>query len=124
MLERQTRDGFNELEQKKSRQFLDLIKDIIKEPMFMLLVACGTLYLILGDVQEGIMLLAFVFFIMGIEYYQERKTSKALDALKELTSPRARVIRNGVEQHIPSREVVVDDSWCLPRTHSGRWGVD
>lgn len=109
VLDRQNRDGFNELEQKKSRQFLDLIKDIVKEPMFMLLVACGTLYLILGDVQEGIMLLGFVFFIMGIEYYQERKTSKALDALKELTSPRARVIRNGVEQYIPSREVVVDD---------------
>lgn len=109
VLDRQAREGFNELEQKKSRQFFDLIKDIVKEPMFMLLVACGTLYLVLGDVQEGIMLLGFVFFIMGIEYYQEQKTSKALDALKELTSPRARVLRNGVETHIPSREVVVDD---------------
>jgi len=109
VLDRQTRNGYNELEQKKSRHFLDLIKDIVKEPMFMLLVACGALYLVLGDVQEGIMLLGFVFFIMGIEYYQEQKTSKALDALKELTSPRARVIRNGVEIQIPTREVVVGD---------------
>jgi len=107
--EKQLRDGFNELPQKKSRNFWHLVLDILKEPMFLLLVACGTLYLLLGDVQEGLMLLGFVFFIMGIEFYQERKTEKALDALKELTSPRARVIRNGVELKIPSKEVVVDD---------------
>lgn len=109
VLFRQTQHGFNELGPSTTRSFFDRIKGILKEPMFLLLVACGTLYLVLGDVKEGIMLLGFVFFIMGIEYYQERKTSKALDALKDLTSPRARVIRNGVEVHVPSREVVVDD---------------
>ena len=77
--------------------------------MFLLLVACGTLYLLLGDVQEGLMLLGFVFVIMGIEFYQEKKTEKALDALKDLASPRALVIRNGIEKRIPGKEVVTDD---------------
>ena len=83
--------------------------DVIREPMFLLLVACGTLYLILGDLQEGLMLLAFVFVIMGIEFYQEKKTEKALDALKDLASPRALVIRDGIEKRIAGREVVTGD---------------
>lgn len=107
--EKQLKEGYNELLQVKSHNFLKMVLDILKEPMFLLLVVCGTLYMFLGDIQEGIMLLGFVFFIMGIEFYQERKTEKALDALKELSSPQARVIRNGEEIKIPSREVVKDD---------------
>ena len=63
--------------------------------MFLLLVACGTLYMVMGDLQEGLMLLGFVFVIMGIEYYQENKTEKALDALKDMASPIALVIMDG-----------------------------
>jgi len=55
--------------------------------MFLLLVAFGTLYLIMGDFQGGIMLLSFVIGIMGIEFYQEKKTAKAHDALKDNPSP-------------------------------------
>jgi len=69
--------------------------------------------MLLGDLQEGIMLLSFVFVIMGIEFYQEKKTEKALDALRELASPRALVIRNGVEIRIPGREVVTGDILIL-----------
>lgn len=65
--------------------------------MFILLVACGALYLVLGDIQEGLMLLGFVFVIMGIEFFQEKKTEKALYALKYMASPRALVIRDGVD---------------------------
>jgi Ca2+-transporting ATPase len=107
--EKQLKEGYNELPTVKSHNFLASVVGIFKEPMFMLLVLCGTLYMILGDIQEGFMLLGFVFFIMGIEFYQERKTEKALDALKELSSPRARVIRDGYEVKIPSREVVKGD---------------
>ncbi|MDO9615923.1 MAG: cation-translocating P-type ATPase, partial [Bacteroidota bacterium] len=82
---------------------------VVKEPMFMLLVACGVLYLVLGDVQEGLMLMGFVIFIMGIEFYQEKKTEKALDALKDMASPRALVIREGIEKRIAGRDVVTDD---------------
>ncbi|MEZ7884713.1 MAG: cation-translocating P-type ATPase [Bacteroidales bacterium] len=107
--EKQKRDGLNELPGSKKRGALYIAAGIIKEPMFMLLVACGTLYLILGDINEGIMLMSFVFVIMGIEYYQERKTEKALDALKDLASPRALVIRDGETRRVAGREVVKDD---------------
>ena len=109
VLEKQAKEGLNELPSSKPRNFLALAWGIIKEPMFILLVACGTLYLVLGDLQEGLMLLGFVFVIMGIEFYQEKKTEKALDALKDLASPRALVIRDGIEKRIAGREVVTDD---------------
>jgi Ca2+-transporting ATPase len=106
-------EGYNELPSSKSRNFITIALGVVKEPMFLLLVACGTLYMFLGDVQEGLMLLSFVFVIMGIEFYQEKKTEKALDALRDLASPRALVIRDGVEKRIAGREVVTGDILIL-----------
>src|SRR5665648_23543 len=103
------KEGYNELPSSKPKNFLALAWGVVKEPMFLLLVACGALYLVLGDVQEGLMLLGFVFVIMGIEFYQEKKTEKALDALKDLASPRALVIREGLEKWIAGRDVVTED---------------
>jgi Ca2+-transporting ATPase len=103
------REGFNELPSSKPKNLFSLFWGVIKEPMFLLLVTCGGLYLALGDVREGMMLLGFVFIIMGIEFYQERKTERALEALKDLSSPRALVIRDGVEKRIAGREVVTED---------------
>jgi magnesium-transporting ATPase (P-type) len=62
--------------------------------------------LILGDIQEGLMLLSFVFAVMSIEFCQEKKTEKALEALRDLASPRAIVIRDGDTIRIPGKEVV------------------
>lgn len=106
---RQSREGFNELPSSKRKGIFKIIVGILTEPMFILLVSCGLLYLFLGDVQEGIMLMSFVVFVMGIEYFQERKTEKALDALKDLASPRALVIREGEVKRIAGREVVRGD---------------
>jgi Ca2+-transporting ATPase len=106
-------DGYNELPSSKPKSLWTIAVGVFQEPMFILLVACGALYLFLGDVQEGIMLLAFVFVIMGIEFYQEKKTEKALDALKDMASPRALVIRDGVEKRIAGRDVVTDDVMIL-----------
>ena len=102
-------DGYNELPSSKPKSVFRIALGVVKEPMFLLLVACGSLYLVLGDVQEGLMLLGFVFVVMGIEFYQEKKTEKALDALKSLASPRAMVIRDGETKRIPGREVVTGD---------------
>jgi len=107
--EKQRSFGLNELPSSKPKNLFAIAWGVVKEPMFLLLVACGTLYLILGDIQEGLMLLGFVFVIMGIEFYQEKKTENALDALKDLASPRALVIREGIEKRIAGREVVTDD---------------
>jgi Ca2+-transporting ATPase len=103
------KEGYNELPSSKPKNVFQIAFGVVKEPMFMLLVACGTLYLFLGDIQEGLMLMGFVFVIMGIEFFQERKTEKALDALKDLASPRALVIREGVTKRIAGRDVVTDD---------------
>ena len=102
-------DGPNELPSAKPRHFLTIMLEIVREPMLLLLLACGSIYLVLGDTREAIMLLGFVFVIFGITFYQERKTERALDALRDLSSPRALVIRDGMERRIAGREVVRDD---------------
>jgi len=106
---RLAKEGYNELPTSKKRNFFHIMFEIIREPMFILLIACGLIYLIVGDIEEALMLLGFVFVIIGITIYQERKTEKALEALRNLSSPRALVIRDGEKQRISGREVVRDD---------------
>ncbi len=102
-------EGPNEIPSSRKRSLLAIAWDVVREPMFLLLVACGLLYLTLGDLEEALMLLGFVFVVMGITLYQERKTERALEALRDLTSPRADVVREGVERRIAGREVVRGD---------------
>src|SRR5512146_3208037 len=109
VLERLAQDGYNELPSTKKRTFLHILWEVIREPMFLMLIACGLLYLFLGDQEEAIMLMGFVFVIIGITFYQEQKTERALEALRDLSSPRALVIRDGRQQRIAGREVVRDD---------------
>jgi Ca2+-transporting ATPase len=77
--------------------------------MFLLLVAIGVLYVALGDLRESLALLVAVFLVIGITLYQESKAERALDALRDLSSPRALVIRSGAPRRIPGREVVRGD---------------
>ena len=84
-------EGYNEIPSTRRQSIFAIVLEVVREPMFLLLVACGTIYLLLGDVQEALMLLGFVFVIMGITIYQHRKTERALEALRDLTSPRAEV---------------------------------
>ena len=107
--ERLLSEGYNELPAAGQRGIFSLAFGVIREPMFLLLVACGAVYLVLGDIQEALMLLGFVFFVMGLTLYEERKTENALDALRDLSSPRAQVVRDGKERRIAGREVVRDD---------------
>ena len=106
-------EGLNELPSGKRRGFFTIAFDVAREPMFLLLSACGALYLGLGDRQEALMLLCFVFVIMGITFYQERKTERTLEALRDLSSPRALIIREGKERRIAGREVVRGDIMVL-----------
>ena len=107
--QRLKQQGFNELPSIRKRGILTIASAIITEPMFLLLIAGGTLYFILGDAGEALILIGFVFVIMGITFYQEHKTERALDALRNLASPRALVIRDGKEKRIAGREVVCAD---------------
>ncbi len=103
------RDGPNELPSSRPRSAIAIAWEVLKEPIFLLLVACGTIYLFLGDTQEALMLLGFVFLVTGISFYQEHKTERTLEALRDLSSPRALVVRGGKPSRIPGREVVNGD---------------
>jgi Ca2+-transporting ATPase len=107
--ERIAADGYNELPRSARRGAVHIVLEVVREPMFLLLLVCGALYLVLGDPEEALMLLGFVFAVMGITFYQENKTEKALDALRDLSSPRALVMRGGEQIRIPGRELVRDD---------------
>ena len=102
--------GPNELPRSRSRSLLASSAHALGEPMFLLLLAAAAIYLFLGDRVEAVFLLTSVAGILGITIYQEHKTERVLEALRDLSSPRALVIRDGIEVRIPGREVVVDDT--------------
>lgn len=108
-VERLKAEGYNELPSAKRRSIFAIAWEVVREPMFLLLVACGVIYLVLGDKEEALMLLGFVVVVMGITLYQERKTERALEALRDLSSPRASVIRDGQHKRIAGRDVVRGD---------------
>lgn len=107
------KDGANELPTTGQRNIQAITLEVLREPMFLLLVVAGAIYLLLGDVSDALMLLGFVFVVMGITIYQEYKTERVLEALRDLTSPRALVLRDGVELRIAGREVVRGDLLIL-----------
>lgn len=102
-------EGYNELPSTKQRSMFSIAANVLREPVFLLLVACGLIYLFLGDRQEAVMLLGFVVLIAVITLYQEHKTERTLEALRDLSSPRALVVRGGVRKRIAGREVVAGD---------------
>lgn len=108
-LQRLHEDGPNELGISQRRTLRDIVLDVMREPMFLLLIGAGMLYLLMGDAHEAMILLGFVSIIITITILQERRTDNALEALREMSSPRALVIRGGVAQRVPGREVVRDD---------------
>jgi Ca2+-transporting ATPase len=105
--------GPNELPSARPRAFRALVLDVLREPMLLLLVATGVIYIALGDLHEAIAVLAAVMLVVGLTIYQEHKTEKTLDALRDLSSPRALVIRDGTAVRIPGREVVPHDLLVL-----------
>jgi Ca2+-transporting ATPase len=106
-------DGPNELAPPQRRTPWRIVLEVVREPMFLLLVAAGLLYLLLGDRGEAAVLLVFVAVTVGITVVQERRTERALEALRDLSSPRALVIRDGERRRIAGREVVVGDLLVL-----------
>jgi Ca2+-transporting ATPase len=102
-------EGFNELPTQKKQSTVSILLRVLSEPMLLLLVGCGTLYLFTGELKDALVLLFSIFVVIGITFYQERKTEKTLEALRELSSPRTVVIRDGKQIRIPGREVVRRD---------------
>lgn len=107
--QRLERDGPNELPASVNRSAVGLLREVLLEPMFLLLVACGAIYLALGDRHEALMLLGFVLVVIVITYVQKRRSERSLEALRDLSSPRALVVRDGQALRIAGRDLVVGD---------------
>ncbi len=113
VIAKHTQVGFNELDSDKRQNFFQIFIEVVRDPMLLLLLSIGLIYLFIGELSDALILLMFVFVVLGITFYQKRKTERALDALKNLSSPRALVIRDGKQIRIPGREVVCDDMVIL-----------
>lgn len=109
VLKIQEQYGYNELPKSKVKRGYLIILDVLKEPMVYILLSCGLIYYIIGDRQEAIMLLVFLLIIIGITIVQEAKAERALEALRDLSSPRANVLRDNSKKRVAGREVVLGD---------------
>ena len=106
---RLTREGYNELPRSARRTPFRIVLEVLREPMLALLIGGGVVYLALGDVKEATILLVFACLSVLITVVQESRTERVLEALRDLTSPRALVIRDGERKRIAGREVVRGD---------------
>ena len=106
---RRSRDGPNALPETRSPGWYRLLLEVLREPMIGLLLAGALLYAVMGEPADGALLLVCVGFVVTLTVVQERRTERALEALGGLASPRALVLRDGVERRIAARELVVGD---------------
>jgi P-type Ca2+ transporter type 2C len=102
-------DGPNELPRAGRRQLWRIVRDILREPMFGLLLGSGLIYLLLGDLLEAVLLLLFASLSVVIAVGQDARSERVLNALRDLTSPRALVIRGGERLRVAGRDVVRGD---------------
>ncbi len=109
VLESRLKNGPNTLEMGEERIFWNVLKEVIMEPMFILLLAACIIYFAVGQLKEGIIMLASIFIVAGISLFQEYRSKNAVLALKKISAAHSTVIRNGEQINIPSDEIVVDD---------------
>jgi P-type Ca2+ transporter type 2C len=101
--------GPNELPRAKGRGLFRIVVETLREPMFLLLVGAAGLYLVIGDLAEGLFLVVGAMASIGLVVMQETRSERALESLRDLAQPHARVVRDGRERQIPARELVPDD---------------
>jgi Ca2+-transporting ATPase len=102
-------DGPNELPRAGQRSVLRIVGEVVREPMLALLLAGGIAYVLLGDLAEALILLGFATFSVAVTVIQETRTEHVLEALRDLSAPRAMVVRDGERVRIAGREVVRGD---------------
>ena len=102
-------NGSNTLEMKEERVLFNVIKEVVLEPMFLLLLTTCIIYFSVGQNKEGIIMLVSIFIVAGISLFQEYRSRNAILALKKLSASKAKVMRDGVLTELPIEEIVVDD---------------
>lgn len=106
-------EGPNELPRPERRGVFEIVGDVVREPMLALLLCGGAIYLALGDLKEALILIVFASLSIVIAVAQETRTERVLEALRDLTSPRALVVRDGERKRIAGRDVVRGDLLVL-----------
>ena len=109
VLDSRRQHGNNFMRLKEDRTFLHTAKDVMLEPMFILLLAACTIYFLTKQYQEGVIMLVSIFIVAGISFFQEYRSRNAIQALRKLSAPKVKVIRNGKEIKITGDEIVVGD---------------
>ncbi len=107
--ERLQLEGLNELSSAKPQSILAIAWGVVSEPMFLLLLSCGIIYLLIGNMEDALILLGSVLIIVTMSFFQEKKSERTLEALRDLTSPRALVLRDDEQIRISGKDVVRDD---------------
>ncbi|ADV50310.1 ATPase, P-type (transporting), HAD superfamily, subfamily IC [Cellulophaga algicola DSM 14237] len=102
--------GKNTLDYKQQHKFIDALKDILQEPMVLLLSIASGIYFLTGNIGDGIFLASAIVLVASISFYQESKSRNALEKLKNITQPKAKVIRDGELKEIQTHDLVIGDS--------------
>lgn len=106
-------NGANTFNMKEDRVFFHVAKEVVLEPMFILLLIACIIYFLLGEYEEGCIMLISIFIVAGISFYQEYRSRNAVEALRKLSAPKAKVMRDGVEKEIATEEIVTGDILLL-----------
>lgn len=104
--------GPNTIDERERRSLAGTLREIAREPMFLLLLVAAAIYLLVGEPGEGLLLGGFALLTVGLVIFQQRRGERALDALRELAAPQAQVLREGRVQRIAVREIVPGD-WIV-----------
>ena len=107
------RDGPNDIEPARRRSLVRRVLGLLAEPMFALLLAAVLIYLLLGDLGEGLTLAVFVLAVLALTLVQEGRADRSIEALRRLSEHRVQLIRGGVVVERPAREVVQGDVLLL-----------
>jgi P-type Ca2+ transporter type 2C len=105
--------GANEVADREHRGLASTLRGVLGEPMFLLLLVAASVYLVVGDLGEGLLLAFFALVSVGLVIVQERRSQHALDALRVLAAPQVRVVRDGQTRRIPARELVPGDVFLV-----------
>lgn len=105
--------GNNSIEMREDRLLRHILKEVVLQPMFILLLAACIIYFFVEQYLNGIIMLVSIFIVAGISLYQEYRSQNAIHALKKLSAPKSNVLRNGIAVQIPTEELVVDDMLLL-----------
>jgi len=105
--------GNNALEMQEDRVLLNVLKEVVIEPMFILLLAACIIYFTVGQYQEGIIMLVSIFIVAGISIFQEYRSKNAIKALNKISASKAKVLRDGIITQVATEDIVVDDTLLL-----------